>query len=122
MEQKAYEIQISPKETEDSEKCVKFREVTGWQLGIYGAASASTPDPGFGESDSRPKAADNMMFLPGKLQAEPMEQNMVQYCIDQAFEHEKHKVYKKASDPMPRGSIWNWPSSPRKRGTVTGNF
>ncbi len=96
VEQKAYEIQISPKETEDSEKCVKFREVTGWQLGIYGAASASTPDPGFGESDSRPKAADNMMFLPGKLQAEPMEQNMVQYCIDQAFEHEKHKVYKKS--------------------------
>lgn len=92
VEQKVYEIQLTLVEDQDREKCIHFQETTGWQLRMNGAdvsGSRNVPVP-----DSA--AEDKMMFLPGPGQAEPMEQNMVQYCIDRSFENETHRVYKKS--------------------------
>ena len=44
-----------------------------------------------GFSDENP-----MVFLPKKNGQAPMEQNMVQYCVDQTFAEQKHRIYKKS--------------------------
>ena len=86
VEQKAYAIQLTQKEDGDSERCTRFRETTGWQLQINEAGAVPLV----------PKDQEPAMFLPEPSGTEPMEQNMVQYCVDRTFEMETHQVYKKS--------------------------
>lgn len=97
VEQKAYEIQLTSQEAGDMDKCSTFRKTTGWQLRLAGEGTACSQPSEAGDSNgSHLISADTMMFLPGHLEAAPMEQNMVQYCIDRTFEDQQHQVYKKS--------------------------
>lgn len=94
VEQKAYAIQLTQKEDGDSERCTRFRETTGWQLQINEAGAVPLV----------PKDQEPAMFLPVPSGTEPMEQNMVQYCVDRTFEMETHRVYKKSVKSDAQGS------------------
>jgi len=96
-EQKAYELQLASQEEADIEKCTRFQKATGWLLRLCGTGSPNARPLFSSASNNRHHGAmDAMMFLPVPGNAAPMEQNMVQYCIDQAFEGQKHRVYKKS--------------------------
>lgn len=117
-DQKCYHIQLRAGAEGDLNSQEIFQQTTGWTLGISeaggawtfptGSADNSTAKTVIGSGDaggaSRPgsgsiagsSAADLSMFLPEDNCQKPMEQNMVQYYADQAFQDQRHRIYKKS--------------------------
>lgn len=104
VERREFIVKLSGKDSQDTLKASRFLEKTGWQLHLPGDG---TEAESFGNSQSvsrnvRENANDMGMFVPEKSDLNPMEQNMVLYCVDQAFEGKRHELCKKSirSDSM----------------------
>lgn len=98
VEKKTYSVQLRSEEKEDSNSREIFERTTGWSLQLSGTEAGGTNQTGLGRPKDPWAGGSDSMFLPdrdGKSQA-PMEQNMVLYLIDQAFQDQKHRVYKKS--------------------------
>lgn len=92
LETRVYEVTVTGTETGDAALENVFLERTGWRLRLRG--DGADGDGGAGRTPAKDRA--DQIFLPGDSPAKPMEQNMVLYCVDQAFEGQKHSVCKKS--------------------------
>ncbi len=95
-ERKCYSVSLPAKNApsaSDQEAAELFRTTTGWTLHIHGrTSSADSPIPSAESSDSSP----GDFFVPSGRTAEPAEQNLALFCIDQTFESLPHRPDKKS--------------------------
>ncbi len=95
-ERKCYSVSLPAKNApsaSDQEAAELFRTTTGWTLHIHGrTSSADSPIPSAESSDSSPED----FFVPSGRTAEPAEQNLALFCIDQTFESLPHRPDKKS--------------------------
>lgn len=92
-------MKLAAGDSEDGGRVQRFVEATGWQLRLAGEGVSPCPaSSGVHETEgTEPKTETNpRRFLPTGSPRTPVEQNMAQYCVDQAFEGKDHRVYKKS--------------------------
>ncbi len=116
-ERKTYCLQLKTSGEDDRRGQEIFQDTTGWslQLSVPAASLPGVGNPCGGgnlapcSGNSGPAfgviQAGDSVFLPQEGGQKPMEQNLVQYLVDQAFQDQNHQVYKKSVKTGPDGKF-----------------